>query len=67
MSEYKGDLQDGMLAYYLSVAAQQDSNVEARIEREAFFLTPLLVNRPIEQEPAKELVVHDKMDTKGNE
>lgn len=31
-----GDLQDGMLAYYLSQAQASDVNVEARLDREPF-------------------------------
>jgi len=32
----KGDMQDGMLAYYLSQAKAADANVEARVAREPF-------------------------------
>jgi hypothetical protein len=35
--ELKGDLQDGVLAWYLSQAPLQDAQVEARVEREPFF------------------------------
>lgn len=31
-------LQDGLLAYYLMMAAYSDTNVEARIAKEPFFL-----------------------------
>ena len=31
-----GDLQDGILTYYLSLAKAADANVEARIAREPF-------------------------------
>lgn len=31
-------LQDGLLAYYLSMASSSDANVQARLEREPFFL-----------------------------
>jgi hypothetical protein len=36
--ELKGDLQDGMLAWYQSQAPLQDAQVEKRIEKEGFFL-----------------------------
>jgi hypothetical protein len=36
MVDIKGDLQDGMLAYYLEQAKASDVNVEARLEREPF-------------------------------
>ena len=40
--EPKGDLQDGMLFYYKTQAPMQDAQIEARIEREPFFLNQLL-------------------------
>ncbi len=35
-SRKQGDLQDGMLAYYLEQAAHADSNIERRIDLEPF-------------------------------
>jgi hypothetical protein len=32
----KGDMQDGILAWYLSQAAASDANVEERLDREPF-------------------------------
>lgn len=35
-------VQDGMLTYYKAIAPLQDSQIEARISREPFFLLKLL-------------------------
>jgi hypothetical protein len=37
--ELKGDLQDGMLAWYQSQAPLQDAQIEARVDREPLFLS----------------------------
>jgi len=41
----QGDLQDGMLAYYLSQVGQADANVENRVEREAFDYLEMIERR----------------------
>lgn len=40
--ELKGDLQDGMLYYYLLQAPMQDAQIEAKVAKEPFFLMKLL-------------------------
>jgi hypothetical protein len=44
-----GDLQDGMLAYYLSQAGQCDANVDHRLDREPFDFRDLMKNLPEKQ------------------
>ncbi len=42
MKPVSGDLQDGMLAYYLEQGKLSDATVEARIEREPFDICDIL-------------------------
>ncbi len=44
-----GDLQDGMLAYYLSQAGQSDVNVECRIDSEPFDFRDSMTTPPAKQ------------------
>jgi len=44
-----GDLQDGMLSYYLSQAGQCDANVDHRLDREPFDFRDLMKNLPENQ------------------
>jgi len=53
VAKRKGDLQDGMLAYYLSQAKLSDATVEARIEREPFDFRDIPVtSRPVDAQSA---------------
>jgi hypothetical protein len=44
-----GDLQDGMLAYYLSAAKCSDANVEARLEKEPFDYRDMMIRAALQR------------------
>lgn len=46
---HDGDMQDGMLAYYLSQAAQSDANVENRLDSEPFDFRDSMTTPPAKQ------------------
>jgi hypothetical protein len=49
MEKSSGDLQDGLLAHYLSQAAASDSNVEPRLDREPFDYREMLRRKALRQ------------------